>query len=648
MNDAVWTPKNPENTAMARFLRLIEKKHAVTLADYVTLHTWSVEHPELFWEEISHFFGIKFKTPPEHILEQAEHMMDARWFDGATLNITANLLKRDDAHPALICINEQGTREVLSYHELKNQVAACAAGLKARGIHAGDRVAAMLPNSKFAIIAMLATASIGAIWSSCSPDFGVAAAVDRLRQITPKLLLICDGYVYHSKTYDLQSKAEAICKAVPSIKHRVVCPTYTHATWPNSLSWDALLRPDTPLSKQAFAFNHPWYILFSSGTTGEPKCIVHSTGGTLLQHLKELGLHTNLDANDVLFFHTTCGWMMWNWMVSGLALGATLILYDGSPTSPTSKRMFQIIDDEAVTVFGTGARFLAAIEKRKIHPNTLFKFDALQSILSTGSPLLPQQYDFVRDHINQDVQLCSIAGGTDIVSCFALGNPITPVYKGELQCLGLGMQVQIFDEDGQAVTNVPGELVCTQAFPSMPIGFWNDPERIKYKHAYFEQFPGVWAHGDMAKITEHGGLVIYGRSDAVLNPGGVRMGTAEIYRPLEAISEILESVVIGQAWHDDVRIVLFVKLRENIALDDVLKTKIRQTIRDKASPRHVPAKILSVPDIPRTINEKIVEVAVRQSVNGESIKNLGSLANPEALKHFKNRPELMEDATGST
>lgn len=648
MNHAIWTPKNPENTAMMRFLHLIEKKHACTLPDYTALHTWSINHAALFWKEIATFFAINFKTPPQHILKHSQHMIDATWFEGATLNITQNLLNHDDDHTALICINEQGTREVLSYHELREQVAACAAGLQAQGLKAGDRVAGILPNSKFAIIAMLATASLGAVWSSCSPDFGVAAAVDRLSQITPKLLFIADGYQYHGKSYDLKNKAEAIRAAVSSIKQLIICPTQTYITWPNSLSWDALLRPGHALPTQVFAFNHPWYILFSSGTTGQPKCIVHSTGGTLLQHFKELGLHTNLKADDILFFHTTCGWMMWNWMVSALALGTTLVLYDGSPTYPTSERMFQIMDDEAVTVFGTGARFLAAIEKRGFYPNTYFKFNALQNILSTGSPLLPQQYDFVAHHIKHDLQLSSISGGTDIVSCFALGNPISPVYQGELQCIGLGMRVQIFDEQGLTLENTPGELVCTQAFPSMPINFWNDPDRIKYKRAYFERFPGVWAHGDMAKITPHGGLVIYGRSDTVLNPGGVRIGTAEIYRPLANIPEILESVVIGQTWHDDVRIVLFVKLHTNIILDESLKTKIRQIIRDKASPRHVPAKILAVPDIPRTINEKIVEIAVRQCVNGEAIENIGSLANPDALEYFKNCPELMADATEST
>jgi len=647
MNHIIWTPKNPENTAMMRFLRLIEKKHACTLPDYAALHAWSVQHTALFWKEISLFFDINFETPPQCILKQSQHIIDALWFEGATLNITQHLLKRDDDHTALICINEQGSREVLSYHVLREQVAACAAGLKTQGIQAGDRVAGILPNNKYAIIAMLATASLGALWSSCSPDFGVAAAVDRLSQITPKILFIADGYQYHGKIYDLQHKGEAIRTAVASITQLIVCPTHAQPTWPNSLNWHALLHPNHPLPNQAFAFHHPWYILFSSGTTGQPKCIVHGTGGTLLQHIKELGLHTDLNANDILFFHTTCGWMMWNWMVSGLALGATLVLYDGSPMYPTPERMFHIIDNEAVTIFGTGARFLATIENQGISPKAFSSFSTLKNILSTGSPLLPQQYGFVANHIKQDVQLSSISGGTDIVSCFALGNPISPVYQGELQCAGLGMQVQIFNEQGLAIENAVGELVCTRAFPAMPLGFWNDPDRIKYKQAYFERFPGVWAHGDMAKITTHGGLVIYGRSDAVLNPGGVRIGTAEIYRPLKNIPEIIDSVVIGQAWLDDIRIVLFVKLRDNIVLDDSLKIKISQTIRHEASPRHVPAKILAVPDIPRTLNEKIVEIAVRQCVNGDPVENINALANPEALEHFKNRPELMADATES-
>ena len=653
MNNPVWMPKDIEKTAMTRFMRTLEQQYTIKLRDYAALHTWSIQNPALFWEAVTAFFKLNFHTPPESILKEGLHMMDASWFEGATLNVADCLLKRDDDHPALISINEAGERTVLSYHALKEQVASCAAGLTAHGVQSGDRVAGMLPNSAFAIIAMLATASIGAIWSACSPDFGVAASVDRLSQITPKCLFICDGYLYHGKRYELKEKTEALINAIPSIKHLVICPTLDNAACNTNISekahdWNNFLKPNASFQPIPHAFNHPWYILFSSGTTGTPKCIVHGTGGTLLQHIKELGLHTDLSQDDTLFFHTTCGWMMWNWMVSGLALGATLILYDGSPMFPKIGRIFQLLEDESVSVFGTGARFLAAIEKRGFTPNTTFSFSKLRGILSTGSPLLHQQYDFVRDHIKQTVQLSSISGGTDIISCFALGNPISPVYRGELQCLGLGMDVQVFDENSQSILNETGELVCTNAFPSMPVAFWNDPDLAKYKQAYFNHFPGVWAHGDMAERTEHGGLIIYGRSDAVLNPGGVRIGTAEIYRPLENIPEILESIVIGQPWQGDIRIVLFVKLQKGVHLDESLRTQIRQIIRKKASPRHVPAKILDVPDIPRTINGKIVEVSARQAVQGEPIKNLGSLENPEALEHFKNRPELLASAIGST
>ncbi|MDX2346358.1 MAG: acetoacetate--CoA ligase [Legionella sp.] len=646
MNDPVWMPKDIEKTAMMRFMHTIEKKHQLTLPDYTALHAWSIANPALFWEAIADFFKVNFNTPPENILKKTAHMIDTQWFEGATLNITDYLLKREDDHPALISLNEMGGREVLSYKDLKKQVARCAAGLKTQGIQSGDRVAGVLPNSAFAVIAMLATASIGAIWSACSPDFGVSAIVDRLGQIKPKLLFTCDGYTYHGKAFNLKQKTEALLADIPSIQTLVICPVLNLPDLPRkAFPWDDFLTSDTQFEPIPQAFDHPWTILFSSGTTGVPKCIVHSTGGVLLQHLKELGLHTNLNTNDTLFFHTTCGWMMWNWMVSGLALGATLVLYDGSPMYPKLDAIFQILEDESVSVFGTGARFLAAIEKKESQPNTNLNFKALHTILSTGSPLLPQQYNFVRDKIKSSVQLSSIAGGTDIVSCFALGNPITPVYRGELQCIGLGMAVQIFNEQGKpAKTGEIGELVCTQAFPSMPVGFWQDDARKKYHKAYFERFPGVWAHGDLAALTEHGGLIIYGRSDAVLNPGGVRIGTAEIYRPLEGLPEIIEGLVIGQPWQGDVRVVLFVKLQESTELDNALRTKIKQTIRTQASPRHVPAKILAVPDIPRTINGKIVEVAARQAVQGEAIQNLSSLENPEALEHFKNRPELQAEA----
>ena len=643
MNKPVWMPKNIEKTAMMHFLHEVEKKYGVNLPDYQALHAWSIENLAAFWEEITLFFKIDFKTPPTHILQHADDMLHAKWFDGATLNIAAHLLKHHDKHPALISINETGRREVFSYEALRDIVARCAKGLQNQGIKAGDRVAGMLPNNHFAIIAMLACASIGAIWSSCSPDFGVAAASDRLSQITPKLLITCDGYTYQGKRFVLEEKITALHKKLPSVETLIVCPFLedNDALPPNALTWDALLAPEAEFNPIPQPFHHPWYILFSSGTTGAPKCIVHSTGGTLLQHFKELGLHTNLTAKDTLFFHTTCGWMMWNWMVSGLALGATLLLYDGSPMSPKPDALFELIDRERVSIFGTGARFLAAVEKKGVQPHAHLKLEALHTILSTGSPLLPQQYDFVEQSIKPGVQLSSISGGTDIVSCFALGNPIAPVYRGELQCLGLGMAVDVFNEQGEPLKDEIGELVCTKPFPSMPIRFWQDDNNQKYHHAYFKRFQNIWTHGDLAAITPRGGLVIYGRSDAVLNPGGVRIGTAEIYRPLEDFHDILESIVIGQPWEGDVRVVLFVKLKPGLTLTEDLQTKIKTAIRKQASPRHVPAKILSVPDIPRTINGKIVEVAARQAVQGEPIQNLGSLENPESLEHFKKHPALL-------
>ena len=644
MNKPVWMPKNTEKTNMVRFMRTIEQQYNLSLPDYQALHAWSITHIDLFWAAVADFFEINFHTSPREIVRHKDQMLNTTWFEGATLNITEHLLRKQSTTPALISINEQGERHVLSFNALREAVAACAAGLKKEGVTAGDRVAGMLPNSHFAIIAMLATASIGAIWSSCAPEFGISAAVDRLAQIAPKCLLICNGYAYHGKTFSLKSKADTLLAKIPSITHCVICPILNNHEMPESaILWDDFIEPNAEFNPVPMPFNHPWYILFSSGTTGKPKCIVHSTGGTLLQHLKELGLHTNLNPpnqQDTLFFHTTSGWMMWNWMVSALALGTTLILYDGSPMYPAGDALFQILDQEAVTVFGTGARFLAAVEKKEIKPNQNNSFPKLHTILSTGSPLLPPQYDFVKKYIQSDVQLSSISGGTDIVSCFALGNPITPVYRGELQCLGLGMDVQIFNEKGKSVIDEIGELVCTKPFTSMPVSFWDDKAGTKYKNAYFSHFENIWAHGDLAARTQHGGLVIYGRSDAVLNPGGVRIGTAEIYRPLEALPEILESIVIGQPWEGDIRVVLFVKLKKGVLLNDALRTQIRQIIRKEASPRHVPAKILAVPDIPRTINGKIVEVAARQAVQGEAIQNLASLENPEALEHFKKRPEL--------
>lgn len=644
MNNMVWQPNHPEKSRMAHFMRFAEQSHRQQFADYQALHHWSITQPGQFWQTLCDFLGIRFDTPPTQVLNDYQHLIDARWFEGATFNFAEKLLQRRDDHPALVSINEQGERHELSYRALYQAVARVAAGLQKIGIKPGDRVAAIMPNVPMTLIAMLASATLGAIWSSCSPDFGAQAAIDRLGQVEPSVLFISDGHQYMGKQHDASLKIKAVCDAIPSLKQVILCPIIgsnpvIDVACPVAF-WDNFLGEATDCPFTALPFAHPLYILFSSGTTGKPKCIVHGAGGTLLQHMKELALHCNLDEHSNLCFYTTCGWMMWNWMVSVLALGATLTLYEGAPTYPTPYRLFELIAEENITVFGTSAKFLSATEKADAQPNQRLQFPSLNMILSTGSPLLPKNYDFVYDAIKADVQLCSISGGTDIVSCFALGNPMLPVYRGELQCFGLGMAVNVLNDDGNAVVEERGELVCTQPFPSMPVCFWHDPDKTAYRHAYFERFDKVWAHGDFAEITAHHGLIIYGRSDAVLNPGGVRIGTAEIYRQVERIPDVIDSIVIGQDWQDDVRIVLFVKLRDSLVLDDALRSKIQQTIRHHASPRHVPAVILQVPDIPRTMSGKIVEVAVRQVVHGEPINNLQSLANPEALAYFKDRPEL--------
>lgn len=645
MNDVVWNPKNPEQSRMWQFINFAATHNAQKFQHYQDLHTWSVKHPDDFWNTLCDFFKITFDTAPEHILNDYETMLDARWFSGARFNFAEKLLTRRDKHPALISINENNNRQVLSYEQLYKEVAQCAAGLKELGITQGDRIAALMPNTAQTIIAMLAAASLGAIWSSCSPDFGAQAALDRLGQIEPKVLFICDGHQYQGKIHPGAEKIAHLHDAIPSLIQVVICPNIHEnvdcSSMLKAVYWNDFIKPANHCEFVSLPFEHPLYILFSSGTTGKPKCIIHGAGGTLLQHLKELGLHTDLHATDNLCFYTTCGWMMWNWTVSTLALGATITLYEGSPAYPDSMRLFQIIDDEQVSVFGTSAKFISSVEKAGAKPKEQVKLEHLRCILSTGSPLLPKNYEFVYEQIKKDVQLSSISGGTDIISCFALGNPILPVYKGELQCFGLGMDVDVFDDQGNSVRETRGELVCTKPFPSMPIGFWNDPNKTAYTNAYFTRFPGVWAHGDFAEITANNGLIIYGRSDAVLNPGGVRIGTAEIYRQVEKVEEVIDSIVIGQDWQDDVRIVLFVKLREGEILDEELIKTIQQTIRKNATPRHVPAKILQVADIPRTISGKIVELAVRQVVHGEQVNNLGSLANPQALDYFKNRKELL-------
>jgi acetoacetyl-CoA synthetase len=648
-DEPLWRPsaERIEKAQLTRFLHAFSGVLAPTIHDWDALWRWSVDHPEHFWPAVWKFCEVKSSRRWDVALENPRAMPGAKWFSGARLNFAENLLRFDDDRPALVWRGEDGPRRVHTYAQLHREVARLAGALRALGVGPGDRVAGFLPNCPEAVIAMLAATSLGATWSSCSPDFGIQGVLDRFGQIRPKVLFTADGYRYNGQRIDSLKRIRGVLEQLDGVERVVLVPFLEAApdvgALPGAVSWDDFLSDETTLGFAQLPFDHPLYILYSSGTTGVPKCIVHGAGGTLLQHLKEHRLHTDLGRDDVLFYFTTCGWMMWNWLVSGLASGATLVLYDGNPFHPGPEALWKMADEEGITVFGTSARYLAAVEKAGYGPRDHFALAPLRAVLSTGSPLMPASFDFVYRDIKADVQLASISGGTDIVSCFALGCPVLPVYRGELQCRGLGMAVEIFDDAGHSHTDEPGELVCTRPFPAMPVGFWNDPDGSRYRAAYFERFPGVWHHGDWARLTPRGGLVIYGRSDAVLNPGGVRIGTAEIYRQVEKLDEIVESLAIGQDWRDDQRIVLFVRLRDGLALDAALQAKIRTTIRDHTTPRHVPAKILQVHDIPRTLSGKIVELAVRNVVHGRPVKNTDALANPEALAEFRARPELAED-----
>lgn len=652
MNNLLWKPSETaiKKTNLYAFMRCVEKEYDLTFNSYDDLHYWSTQPESMgyFWKSVWQFCDIHSSISSEISFFPGKTIMDAQWFPDARLNFAENLLKEKSDKIAIISYDETGRRREINYAELYQQVAQLAHALKQQGVQKNDRIAGYLPNIPETIIAMLATASLGAIWSSCSPDFGVQGVIDRFEQIQPKILFTVDGQFYHGKTHTTLDKMQAITEQVPSIEKVIVIPflnldsslrenndACTHNE-KNILYADFIDNNAKEIIFEQLPFNHPLYILYSSGTTGKPKCIVHSTGGTLIQHLKELVLHTDLQANDIFFYYTTCGWMMWNWMVSGLATGCTLVLYDGSPAWPKSESLMDIVAQEKITVFGTSAKYIAALQKEHLDLKTTHDLSYLRCILSTGSPLNPDNFDYVYQHIKADLQLSSISGGTDIVSCFALGNPILPVYRGQLQCRGLGLAVDIYNDDGQSIREEKGELVCTQPFPCMPIGFWHDPHREKYYDAYFSRFNNIWAHGDYAEITAENGLIIYGRSDTVLNPGGVRIGTAEIYRQVEKIDAILESVVVGQDWEDDIRVILFVRLRPEIILDEALEKHIRQTIREHASPRHVPAKIIQVDDIPRTLNGKIAELAVRQAIHHQVIKNKDSLANPQVLEIYQN------------
>ena len=642
-NPILWKANNERRSksAMQSFMRL----HG--FEDYQDLYQWSVRESAAFWESLCEFCDVRFSKTPRHTLLRPHSIMDPGWFDGGELNYAEHLLRHTGDRAALVFCAESGERREISFDDLRTTVAAVAEGLRQIGVEKGDRVAGYLPNCPEAMIAMLAATSRGAIWSSCSPDFGVNGVADRFGQIEPKVLFGPNGYRYNGKLIDSLPTLAGIVDALPSVECCVVVNFIeNHAGTtdvPKAIAWDDFQVAGVPLSFSAVEFGHPLFIMYSSGTTGAPKCIVHAHGGTLLQHLKEHVLHCDLGVDDRLFYFTTCGWMMWNWLVSGLASGATLVLYDGSPFFADGRVLWEMAQRENVTVFGTSAKYISALQKAGVRPVDEYQFPALRTVLSTGSPLAPESFDFVYDAIGSDLQLSSIAGGTDILSCFVLGNPTLPVRRGEIQCRGLGMAVQIFDDSGRPVTGQHGELVCTQPFPSSPAGFWNDANNERYRSAYFDRFADVWAQGDFAELTDNGGVIIYGRSDAVLNPGGVRIGTAEIYRQVEKLDEVIESIAIGQNWHDDVRVVLFVVLLDGTELDDALGTKIRRVIREQTTPRHVPAKIVAVAEIPRTKSGKIVELAVRSVVHGESVKNTEALANPQALEHFHGLAVLQED-----
>jgi acetoacetyl-CoA synthetase len=647
---ALWRP-GAERIAAAQvtaFMNAVNTRWKAACTDYPSLWRWSVAQPENFWTSVWDECGALGERGTV-VLENGDRMPGASWFPQSKLNYAQNQLRRRDEGDALVFWGEDKVKRRLSNNELHAQVSRFAQALQAAGVGSGDRVAGYLPNLPEAIIAMLATASLGAIWSSASPDFGVQGVLDRFGQIEPKVLVCVDGYWYNGKPVDCLAKNTEIAGQIPSLVRTVVVSylsdTPDVGAIKHSERYADFIAPfkAAEIDFAPLSFDHPLFIMFSSGTTGVPKCIVHCHGGALLQHLKEHQLHSDVKPGDRVFYFTTCGWMMWNWLVSGLASQATLLLYDGSPFADNGKVLFDYADAEGMTHFGTSAKFIDAAAKMGLKPRETHRLTQLRAIFSTGSPLAPESFDYVYRDIKTDLLLASISGGTDILSCFALGSPILPVYRGELQCRGLGMAVNVYDDEGKPIpagTGARGELVCTAPFPAMPIGFWNDADGSKYRAAYFENFDNIWCHGDFVELTAHEGMIIYGRSDAVLNPGGVRIGTAEIYRQVEQLDEVVESLVIGQDWEQDVRVVLFVKLRENVTLDEALIARVKQQIRQNTTPRHVPAKVLQVADIPRTKSGKIVELAVRNVVHGRAVKNLEALANPEALDYFRDRVEL--------
>jgi acetoacetyl-CoA synthetase len=648
MTAPLWQPSAERIAAtnLTAFMAQVQKDWGVVTGDYDALYDWSIGEIEKFWLSVWDFCGVIAETRGETVLADGGKMPGARFFPEARLNFAENLLRRRDGADALVFWGEERVRRRLSHRELYDSVSRLVQALAAQGVGEGDRVAGFLPNMPETIIGALATSALGAVWSSCSPDFGNQGVLDRFGQIEPKVLLCADGYVYNGKEIDTLSRVREFITELPSLQRVVVCPYLSESPdlsgIRDAVSFAEFTGGFEPgeIAFRRIPFNAPLYIMYSSGTTGKPKCIVHGQGGTLLQHLKEHRLLCDVKRDDRLFYFTTCGWMMWNWLVSGLASEATLLLYDGAPFYPDGNVLFDYAAAERCTLFGTSAKFIDALGNAGLDPGANYDLSALRTITSTGSPLAPEGFDYVYRHIKPDVCLSSIAGGTDLIGCFVGGNPLGPVWRGEIQKRHLGMAVEVFDGDGRPMVGEKGELVCTRPFPSMPIYFWDDADGARYRAAYFERFPNVWHHGDYVELTEHGGMVIYGRSDATLNPGGVRIGTAEIYRQVEQMDEVEEGIVIGQDWRNDTRVVLFVRLREGVALDEALVEKIKTRIREGCTPRHVPAKVLRVADIPRTKNAKISELAVRDVIHGRAVKNKEALANPEALDLFKDLEEL--------
>ncbi len=657
MNKLLWKPDQARinNSTLSKFLSYLSDELGLQFNNYEELHQWSVECKVLFWSSLVTFSKLKGNFDLTNVYQQEERFYQCKWFPGSTLNFAENLLPKCNDDLAIIERAEDGRRKEISYKILYSEVERIAGAMRELGIEKGDRVAGFLPNCSEAVIAMLATTSLGAIWSSCSPDFGRNGVIDRLGQISPKLLFATNGYNYAGKRISSTCRVSEIVDSLDSLEQLVIIEYIEDEAKPcystNTTLWgNYKATTPYPLKFEQVSFSDPLYVMYSSGTTGIPKCIVHSVGGTLLQHVKELALHTDLKEDDKLFYYTTCGWMMWNWLVSGLSQGSTLVLFDGSPFHQSPNALFDIAEEENVSIFGVSAKYFSACEKAGLEPKTSHKLGSLKSILSTGSPLSHESFNYIYQQIKEDVCVSSISGGTDIISCFALGMSTLPVYQGELQCAGLGMDLAFYNDQGEPLTSGKGELVCLTPFPSMPIGFWNDDDDSKYKNAYFNAFKslkfsdGIWAHGDYGEFINHHaenqdltqrGVIIHGRSDAVLNPGGVRIGTAEIYRQVEKVESVLESIAIGQQWQDDVRVILFVKLIDNITLTEDLITDIKAIIRSNTTPRHVPAKIIQVSDIPRTISGKIVELAVRNVVHGLEVKNKDALANPEALTLFE-------------